>query len=265
MTAFPLPTAAAVRGIFIMAAIMLSSATVAGAELNVLMSGGFSGAYEKLLPEFERTSGVKVTTRSGASQGSGPQTIAAQLARGVPADVVILSREGLTDLIAANKITGGTDVNLAQVPLGIGVRAKAPKPDVSTVEAFKQTMMKAKKIAIPGSTSGIWLKNDLFPRLGIADKISVEMKPRGTDVTNMVAAGEADIAVLPVREILVAAGVDYAGSLPSELQLVQVFAAAVVAGSKEIEASKRLIEFLASPRASEAIKSSGMEPLATSR
>ena len=265
MITFSLPTATAVRGTIIMVAMMLNSPTVAGAELNVLMSGGFGGAYEKLLPEFERTSGVKVTTRSGASQGSGPQTIAAQLARGVPADVVILSREGLTELIAANKITGGTDVNLAQVPLGIAVREKAPKPDVSTVAAFKQTMTNAKKIALPGSTSGIWLKNDLFPRLGIADKISIEMKPRGTDVTNMVATGDADIGVLPVSEILVAAGVDFAGALPSEIQLVQVFAAAVVADSKESAASKRLIEFLASPRATEAIKSSGMEPLATSR
>ena len=247
-----------------MAALMLNSPTVALAELNVLMSGGFGGAYEKLLPEFERTSGVKVTTRSGASQGSGPQTIAAQLAQGVPADVVILSREGLNELIAANKIGSGTDVDLAQVPLGIAVRAKAAKPDVSTVAAFKQTMTGARKIALPGSTSGIWLKNDLFPRLGIADKITIEMKPRGTDVTNMVATGEADIGVLPVS-ILVAAGVDHAGALPSEIQLIQVFAAAVVADSKESAAAKRLIEFLASPRAAEAIKSSGMETVAASR
>jgi molybdate transport system substrate-binding protein len=248
-----------------MVAMMLNSPTVARAELNVLMSGGFGGAYEKLLPEFERTSGVKVTTRSGASQGSGLQTIAAQLAHGVPADVVILSREGLAELIAANKITGGTDVNLAQVPLGIVVRAKAPKPDVSTVAGFIQAMTKAKKVALPGSTSGIWLKDDLFLRLGIADKVNIEMKPRGTDVTNMVATGVADIGVMPVSEILVAAGVDYGGILPSEIQLIQVFAAAIVANSKESAASKRLIEFLASPGAAEAIKSSGMEPLATSR
>jgi molybdate transport system substrate-binding protein len=264
MTTFSLRTAMAIRWI-IAIIVMMSSPTVARAQLDVLMSGGFSGAYERLLPEFEKTSGVKVTTGSGASQGSGPQTIAAQLARGVPADVVILSREGLTELIAANKIAAGTDANLAQVPLGIAVRAKAPKPDVSTVEAFKQVMMKAKKIALPGSTSGIWLKNDLFLRLGIADKISIEMKPRGTDVTNMVASGDADIGVLPVSEILMAAGVDFAGALPAEIQLVQVFAAAVVAGSKESATAKRLIEFLASPRATEAIKSSGMEPLATSR
>jgi molybdate transport system substrate-binding protein len=82
--------------------------------------------------------GIKVTTGSGASQGTGPQTIAAQLARGMPADVVILSREGLSELIAANKIVAGTDVDLARVPLGVAVRAGTTKPDVSTVEAFKQ-------------------------------------------------------------------------------------------------------------------------------
>jgi molybdate transport system substrate-binding protein len=142
----------------------------AAAQLNVLISGGFSGAYEQLLPEFERTSGIKVTTGSGASQGAGPQTIAAQLARGVPANVVILSREGLSELIAAKRIAAGTDVDLARVPLGVAVRAGTPKLDVSTVEAFKQVLLKAKTVAIPGSTSGIWLTTDLFPRLGIAKK-----------------------------------------------------------------------------------------------
>src|SRR3954466_3243783 len=127
MISFSSPTATAVRGTLIMVAMMLNSPTVALAELNVLMSGGFGGAYEKLLPECERTSGVKVTTRSGASQGSGPQTIAAQLARGVPADVVILSREGLTDLIAAKRIAAGTDLDLARVGMGVAVRSGAPK------------------------------------------------------------------------------------------------------------------------------------------
>src|SRR5580658_7252939 len=135
-------------------------------RLNVLISGGFSGAYEQLLPEFTRTSGIKVTTGSGASQGAGPQTIAAQLARGVPADVVILSREGLNDLAAANTIAAGTDKDLARVPLGVGVRTGTAKPNVSSVEAFKQVLLKAKIVAVPESTSGIWLMADLFPRLG---------------------------------------------------------------------------------------------------
>jgi molybdate transport system substrate-binding protein len=234
----------------------------AAAQLNVMISGGFSGAYEQLLPEFERTSGIKVTTGSGASQGTGPQTIAAQLARGVPADVVILSREGLSELIAANRIAAGTDVDLARVPLGVAVRAGSPKPDVSTVEAFKQVLLKAKTVAVPGSTSGIWLMTDLFPRLGLAGKINAKATARGKDATSMVAAGGADLAVMPVSEIVHAPGVDFAGSLAPEIQFVQTFSAAVVAGSGETEASKRLIEFLASARASEAIKKSGMEPAA---
>jgi molybdate transport system substrate-binding protein len=234
----------------------------AAAQLNVLISGGFSSAYEQLLPEFERTSGIKVTTGSGASQGTGPQTIAAQLARGVPANVVILSREGLSELIAANRIAAGTDVDLARVPLGVAVRAGSPKPDVSTVEAFKQVLLNAKTVAVPGSTSGIWLMTDLFPRLGLADKINAKATARGKDATGMVAAGGADLAVMPVSEIVHAPGVDFAGSLAPEIQFVQTFSAAVVAGSGGIEASKRLIEFLASARASEAIKKSGMEPVA---
>jgi molybdate transport system substrate-binding protein len=234
------------------------------AQLNVLISGGFSAAYEKLLPEFERTSGIKVTTGSGASQGRGPQTIAAQLDRGVPADVVILSREGLTELIAANRIVAGTDVDLAEVGLGIAVRSDTPKPDVRTAAAFRQVLLKAKTVAIPESTSGIWLMTNLFPRLGVAEKIGIKSAPRGTDAIRMVAAGDTDLAVMPVSEILHARGVDFAGSIAPEIQFMQTFCAAVVAGTKMIEEAKRLIEFLASARAAEVIRKSGMEPLATS-
>ena len=230
--------------------------------VTVLISGGFAGAYEQLVPEFERTRRIKVTTRSGSSQGVGRQTIAAQLARGVSADVVILSREGLSELIAASRIAAGTDVDLARVPLGVAMAAGTPKPDVSSVESFKQAMLKAKTIAVPQSTSGIWLRTDLFPRLGIAAKINVRATPRGSDATAMVSAGGADLAVMPVSEILHAARVD--GSLPQEIQFVQVFSAAVVAGSQEIENCKRLIEFFASARAAEAIRKSGMEPLGLS-
>jgi molybdate transport system substrate-binding protein len=179
----------------------------------------------------------------------------------VACDVVILSREGLGELIAANKIVAGTDVGLARVPVGVAVRAGAPKPDVSTVEAFKQVLLKAKTIAVPGSTSGIWLTTELFPRLGIAEMINVQVTPRGTGAAAMVAAGDADLAVLPTSEIMSAAGVDFAGNIAAEIQFVQTFSAAIVAGSKEVEGSKRLIEFLTSARASEAIAKSGMEPL----
>jgi molybdate transport system substrate-binding protein len=230
-------------------------------HVHVLISGGFSGAYDRLVPEFTRQSGIEVTTGSGASQGNGPHTIAAQLARGVTADVVILSREGLAELIAANRIAAGTDVDLANVGLGVAVQAGAARPDVSSVDAVKELLLRARVIAIPGSTSGIWLKEDLFPRLGIAGRLDARMTPRGSDAAAMVAAGGADLAVMPVSEILAAPGVDFAGAFPAELQMIQVFAAAAVANSPSLDAARRLIAFLTSPQAADAIRHSGMEPM----
>jgi len=239
--------------------------TTLSSPVRVLISGGFSGAYAQLLPEFEQQSGIKVATGSGASQGDGPQTIGAQLARGVAADVVILSREGLAELAAANRIASGTAVDLASVPLGVAVRAGAAKPDVGTVAAVKQMLLAAKTIAVPASTSGIWLRDDLFPRLGIAGKVNFKMTPRGSDAAAMVAAGGADLAVMPVSEIMVAPGVDHAGAIPPDIQFVQIFCAAVVAGSQAADGAARLVAFLASPGACETIRRSGMEPLAAVR
>ncbi len=238
-------TVSAACGVTLFIVTLLTWSSPVWAQLRVMISGGFSGAYEQLLPEFERTSGIKVTTGSGASQGTGPQTIAAQLARGVPVDVVILSRQGLSELIAANRIAAGTDVDLAQVILGVGVRAGAAKPDVSTVEAFKSVLTKAKTVALPGSTSGIYLTKDLLPRLGIADQVKVKIMPRATGALALVAAGDADLVVMPVSEILHGKGVDLAGTIPMQIQLVQIFSAAIVAGSGERDAAKRLIDFLA--------------------
>jgi molybdate transport system substrate-binding protein len=231
------------------------------AELKVIISGGFSGPYEQLVPQFERTTGTKVVTGSGSSQGTGPQTIAAQLGRGVAADVVILSREGLTELIAARWIAAGTDVDLARTPIGVAVRAGVPKPEVRSVEHFKQVVLKAKTVAVPSSTSGIFLIEEIFPRLGIAGRVNVKATPRGSGAAAMVAAGEADIGLLPVSEIVHAVGVELAGVIAEEIQLNQIFSAAIVAASKRTEAAKRLIAFLTSESATQTIRRGGMEPL----
>lgn len=234
---------------------------LASAQLNVMISGGFSGSYEKLLPEFQRATGIQVKTGSGASQGTGPQTVAAQLARGVPADVVILSREGLTDLIGQNRIAAGTDVDLARVGVGVMVRTGAPKPDVGSVEAFKRVVTSAKLVAIPGSTSGIWLAKELFPRLGIADKVKYKMTARGAEAAALVASGEADVGILPVSEILHAPGVELAGKVSAEIDFPQTFSAAIVQGSKQADAGKRLIQLLTSEKAASVIRQGGMEPV----
>jgi molybdate transport system substrate-binding protein len=243
--------------IVIVVAAVFALPTVSFAQVQVIISGGFSAAYRELLPEFERTSGITVTTGSGGSQGDGPNTIGAQLRRGVPADVVIMNKVGLGDLVAAGRIVPGTTVDLAQTYLGMAVRAGAPKPDISTVDAFKQTLLRAKSVAFDSSTTGIYLTTTLFPRLGIERDMATKSTTTGAAA---VASGDAEIAVQPVSEILPVKGVELVGTIPAEVQYVAVFTAAVVAGSKDIEASKRLIAFFASERAIAAIKKSGMEP-----
>jgi len=114
---------------------------------------------------------------------------------------------------------------------------------------------------VPSSTSGIFLIEDVFPRLGIAGRVNVKATPRGTGAAAMVATGEADLGLLPVSEIVHARGVDLAGLIPEEIQLHQIFAAAAVAGSTQLAAARQLIAFLASERASAAIRNGGMEPL----
>jgi molybdate transport system substrate-binding protein len=248
--------------ILIVIGTLLVHASAAQAQLKVMISGGFSTAYRQVLPEFEHLAGITVTTLSGASQGKGPETIAAQLGRGVVVDVVILSREGLGDLAGAGRIATGTDADLATAAIGVAVRAGAAKPDVSTIEGFKQALLNAKFVAVPASTSGIFLTTEVFPRLGIASRINTKIMPRGSQAAALVVNGEADLVVQPVSELINVHGLDYAGPIPMEVQLIQMFAAAVVSGSKEIEAGKRLIAFLASGRAAAAIKANGMEPAA---
>lgn len=224
------------------------------AQVKVLMSGGFSAAYQELLPEFQNSSGTTVTTARGASQGDGLNTIGAQLRRGVPADVVIMSRGGLAELLADGRIVIGSDVDLARVPLGIGVRAGARQPDISTVDSFKEALLHAKYVGSQ-SSSTIYLTTKLFPQLGIASAMAGKLSNAGAA---NVASGEVEMVVAPVSEILSVPGVDFVGTIPAEIQFVQTFAAAVVKGTKEPEAARRLIAFLASEKATPAIEKTGM-------
>jgi molybdate transport system substrate-binding protein len=226
------------------------------AQLRVITSGGFAAAFQEIQPGFEKATGIKVTVTRGASQGSGPETIGAQLRRGFPADVVIMSREGLDDLIAEKRIVAGSDVNLGQTPLGLAVRAGAPKPDISTVEAFKRTMLQAKSVTFPGSTTGIYMVKKLFPQLGIASEMASKTTSTGVAA---VAKGDAEMAVQPVSELLHVPGTEFVGTIPKEIQYVSVFSAALIAGTKDDKAAKKLMDFLTSEKAKDAIKKSGME------
>ena len=242
--------------VFVFAILMpIALPSASPAQVRVLISGGFSAAYQELLPEFQNTTGITVTTARGASQGDDTNTIGAQLRRGVPADVVIMSRSGIDELFAQGRIVIGSDVDLAQVPLGVGVRAGGPRPNIGTVDAFKQTLLHAKSVGIQ-STSAIYMKTKLFQQLGIANEMAGKLSNAGAA---SVASGQVEMVVLPVSEILPVRGVDFVGTIPAEIQFVVVFSGALVKGTKEPEASKRLIAFLASERATPAVEKVGMK------
>jgi molybdate transport system substrate-binding protein len=229
-------------------------------KLTVMISGGFSPAYRAVLPEFERLTGIAVTTLSGASQGKGPKTIKSQLEQGAEVDVVIMSKEGLSELIAAGRIAKGSEAELGSVPLAAAVRKGAPKPDVSSVDALKQTLLNARQLVMPASTGGIYMTDVVFPKLGIVGKVALKMVPRGTDSTDALAAGEADLAIGPVSEIISQPGVDLVAPLPDDVQLVQMFTASIVNTAHNPAQGKKLIDFLTSDAATTAIKNSGMLP-----
>ena len=246
-------------GLAALFAALFAASPPASAQVKVIISGGFTAAYRELLPQFEKETGMTVTTTSGGSVGNGPNTIGGQIRRGVPADVVILAREGLRDLIAEGRTVPGTDRDLGRSIIGMVVRAGAPKPDISTVERFKQALLAAKTVAVPGSTGGLYLLNEVLPRLGIADKLTIRVTARGSESAELVASGEANLAIQPASELLHVAGVEFVGPLPLGVQLVQVFAGGVVVGSKNARMAKQLIAFLASDRASTALSANGME------
>jgi molybdate transport system substrate-binding protein len=236
-------------------ALSLALPALSFGQINVLMSGGFSAAYQELLPEFEKGTGITVTTTRGPSQGEGADTIGAQLQRGVRIDLVIMNREGLEDLISEGRVLAGTVVDLARVPLGLAVRHGAARPEIGTVDAFRQALLRAKSIS-SDSSAKIYIVTKMLPQLGVADTVTTKMVNKGALAA---ASGESDFVILPVSELLPGQGVDFVGIIPAEIQHVSVFTAAVVTGSNRQEAARRLIAFLASETAIAAIRKSGMQ------
>jgi molybdate transport system substrate-binding protein len=244
-------------------AFVLIAPGVRGADIKVLLSGAFTAAYNELIPQFERTTGNKVISETGlGSVGNSPNSIPGRLQAGQPADVVILSRPGLDGLAKQAKVLPDSRVDLVRSSIGMAVRAGAPKPDISSVDALKRTLLQAKSIAYSSSVSGVYVSTELFQRLGIADKVMGKSKRIEGMVGPAIARGEAEIGFQQISELLPVPGIIYLGPLPPEVQKVTVFSAGIVAGSTELAAAKALIQFLASPSARTAIVKSGLEPVA---
>src|SRR5689334_10167608 len=241
----------------------LLSATASAAEVRVMISGGLTAAYKALVPEFERTTGHKVLTAYGPSMGTTTNAIPVRLERGEPADVLIMVGYALEDLAKNGKVIAGSSVDLVKSPIGVAVKSGAPKPDISTADAVKRALLAAKTIAYSDSASGVYVSTEMFDKLGIKEAMQGKArKIPATPVGEIVAHGDAEIGFQQISELKAVPGVDIVGPLPDELQRITVFSAGIATGSKEPEAGRALIKYLASPAAREAIIKSGMDPIA---
>ena len=245
----------------LVAACLLPVAAAAqGQDVAVMISGGLTAAYLDVVPAFERATGNKVVTSFGASMGNAPDSIPVRLQRGERADVVILAGSALDDLIAQGRVRAGSRVDLARSSIGMVVRAGAPKPDISSVEALTRTLLRAQSIAYSASASGFYLSTELFPRLGIADQIKAKSRRIESErVAAVVARGGAELGFQQISELLGVAGTDYAGPLPPGAQRITVYSAGVGTAARNPAAAKALIDFLASPAAAAAITKSGLD------
>jgi molybdate transport system substrate-binding protein len=246
----------------LLSSLLLCAGNSPGAEIKVMTSGAFTAAYLELKPQFERATQNKLITLA-TTMGTGPDYIPTRLQRGEGVDVVVVDDAALDELIKDGKILANSKTRLARSIIGAAVRSGTPKPDISSVDALRRTLLQAKSIAYSASVSGVYVSTELFQRLGIPDQVAVKSYRIDRErVGTVVARGEAEIGFQQVSELLPIQGIDYIGPLPPEVQRPTVFSTGVTAGAKEPEAARALIKFLASPAAIPAITKSGMEPVA---
>jgi ABC-type molybdate transport system substrate-binding protein len=252
-----------VRTKILVAIALLVAAAASAQEVRVVTSGGFTEAYKQLAPQFERETKIKVISGFGASMGATPDAIPNRLARGEPIDVIILAAPGLDELTKQGKIESGSRVDLIRSLIAMAVRNGTPKPDISTVEGLKRTLLQAKSIGSSDSASGVYLRTVLFARLGVADQIKAKSKviEAYERVGDALARGDIDIGFQQVSELKPVPGITIVAPLPEGAQQVTIFSAAIPKGAKNPDAAKRLIQFLSSPAVAPIVRETGVEPI----
>jgi molybdate transport system substrate-binding protein len=251
MTTSTLIAAASLLG----AALALSPLSAQAAELTVLAGGSMTASLKELAPLFERASGHKLTIHFDST----PNLI--KLATSAPFDLGVVPVDVFKDAAARSQFAPGPTVDIARVGYGVAVRAGAPKPDISTPDALRQTLLNAKSITyLPSSAAGAYVTS-VFERLGIAEamKAKTVVQTAPAQIPQAVANGDAELGVF-LTNVLIAPGVEAAGPFPAELQNDLVFTGAVAADTKQPDAAKALLLFLKSPEAAALFKAKGVTP-----
>ena len=235
-------------------AFLISIALAPGAtaaDLKVMISAGFFSVYKELGPAFESATGHKLVTTRGPSIGDSPEALPTRLARGEEADVVIMDGVGVDLLDQRDLARPGSRIPLADSFIGMVVRSGQPKPDISTMDGLRKTLLEAKSIAYSDSSSGTYLSTIGFKKLGVADEVAgktrkVRGPPSGEVVAAVVARGEAEIGFQQVPELLHVPGVDFVGTVPSDIQPPTLFVGALPRNSQQPDAAIALLRFISS-------------------
>jgi molybdate transport system substrate-binding protein len=245
-------------------ALAICTATIAhAAEIKVLASGALKLVMPRLLADFQTSSGNAATIEYGPAGA-----VAKRIEKGDPADVAVVTRSQLESLEGQGKIVQGSRIDIAGTAIGVAIRKGAPKPDISTVEAFKQALLAARSIGYrdpaTGSTSGTYTAG-MLERLGIAQQLQPKIKldnsdgERPEDVFQALVKGEIDVQIGQISEIVIAPGVELVGPLPDAVQNVTMLSAGVTTSSKAPEAARAFVSFLSSPSAAAVLKANGFE------
>jgi molybdate transport system substrate-binding protein len=227
------------------------------AEIKVMISNALKSTMEELTPDFEKASGNKLAITFGAAA-----ELKTSIEMGTPIDLAILTMATTDDLVKEGKLIAAGRVDIARAGAGLAARKGAPKPDISTTEGFRRTLLEAKSIAyVEAGATAPYIKS-LFDRLGIAAEIKPKLKPQPTSnpAAKAVANGEAELGITQISEILPYAGAELVGPLPADIQLYTVYPAAIAADTKAGDAAKALITFLTAPRAIAVLKAKGLSP-----
>jgi len=233
----------------------LLAGPVQAAEITVLGGMGVVSGLNDLAPAFEKKTGHKVIVRFVQTAD-----INQKINSGAPADIAALQPQQVDAFIKDGKMVAGTKTNFVQAGVGVAVKTGARRPDISTVEAFKTAMLKAKSIGYSRGGSGL-ISAQVMEKLGIADQLKAKTKfIDGIPVAEVVAKGEVEIGLQQINVILPVKGADYIGPLPKELQETVKFSAAVLTTSKQPEAAKAFLKFITSAEAAPLLRKSGMDP-----
>ena len=248
------PLAAAIFGFI---ALLTQGLAATAAEVKLMAGAGMRGAFGELVPQFERATGHKISIQYGAGGN-----VRKQIEAGEAFDLVIIDLDEVDDLIKQGKIAGDTRMDIVRAGIGVAVREGAHKPDISSVDAFRNTLLNVKSITYaPQASTGRHLPQ-VFDRLGIAEQMKTKTRPNDlARVPEVVAAGEVELAIAGIPTFLSTKGVQVVGLLPGELQSWFVNTAGVSAAAKQPDAAKALIKYLGTPEAAAVIKARGMEPL----